>query len=1028
MKTRVPAGPVQLTVTYTLVAFGWILVTDLLVHGSLEQAGWSLLKGCIFVVATAIMLYFMTRRMAVRIRMTSAAREAELAEANLQLRRVQGMNAALVRANRAGVAATGEADLCVQMAETLVESAGLRLAFIGWVDEASLIVVPVASAGPSREYLDGLVISADPGDARSRGPTGRSIIENQPMICDDIETEEIMRPWREKARAAQFRSSISVPVRVGKRRGTITAYSSEPGFFDASVVVLMQQLALDLQQGIERIEARIERARVERELRVSEERYRSLFVNSGVAMLLIDKTTGAIVDANEAACRYYGWTKAEMTTRRISDINTLSSTELKDRMSEVDQGQARHFQFRHRQANGEIRDVEVYSGRLRMGDRELLYSIVHDITNRVQAESALADAYALNQAVMDHAPLGMAVWSSDGRILRANVPLESTAKLVGGEMAQVMELNFRNSPSWKKNGLIDIADRVLATGKVELVETELESSFGRKLWLQGVFAPIPVGGTSHLLVIFRDSTAERASMARMRLLEAAIEAAPTGIVVANALGEIEWVNAAFTTMTGYPADEVIGKNPRVLKSGRQGTSFYHALWETISKGQIWSGELQNQRRDGAIYWEHMLIAPVMSPDRGIQHYVAIKQDVSARKQLENQVARTQRLESIGLLAGGIAHDLNNVLAPIMMAMDIFKLRYTSPDDVERLEMVRRSAERGAGIVKQILTFARGVDGERATLRPEHIVKEVRNLIRETLPRKIDIQTDLANDLAAVQGDMTQLHQVMLNLCVNARDAMPNGGLLTVGARDEHLPHALATVSGLSIDAGDYVVFFVRDTGTGISPEVLEHMFEPFYTTKPRGEGTGLGLPTAFGIVRGHGGAIDVETRLGHGTEFRVFIPASKAERANPARNDQDVQVAGAGRTILVVDDEENVRVVTGMVLQAHGFEVAEAMDGEAAIRIFDENPGRFSAVILDLIMPRAGGDVVASVIKQRRPELPIILTSGLLSDRRTSNEAEQTYRRLGDVLLQKPFSQADLMGALAQVLARPGEPAKPRDP
>ncbi|HEY0969151.1 MAG TPA: PAS domain S-box protein [Opitutaceae bacterium] len=1025
MKTRVPSGPVQLTVTYTLVALGWIVVTDLLVHGSLQKAGWSLLKGGIFVAATATMLYFLTRRMAVRIRMTSAAREAELAEANLQLRRVQGMNAALVRANRAGVAATGEADLCVQMAETLVESAGLRLSFIGWVDEASLSVVPMASAGPSRDYLNGLAISADPGDARSRGPTGRCIIENQPKICDDIETDEIMRPWREKARAAQFRSSIAVPVQVGARRGAITAYASEPGFFDESVVVLMQQLALDLQQGIERIEARIERARVERELKVSEERYRSLFVHSGVAMLLIDETTQAIVDANEAACRYYGWTKEEMTTRRISDINILSSEELKDRMSEVDQGQARHFQFRHRRANGEIRDVEVYSGRLRMGDRELLYSVVHDITNRVQAESALADAHALNQAVMDHAPLGLTVWSSDGSIVRAN---ESAAKLVGGGMAQVMGLNFRESPTWKKNGLVELADRVLATGKVELVETELQSSFGRKLWLRGIFAPIPVGSTSHLLVIFHDFTAERASMARMRLLEAAIEAAPTGIVVANALGEIEWVNAAFTTLTGYAADEVIGKNPRVLKSGRQGTSFYQALWETISKGRIWSGELQNQRRDGAIYWEHMLIAPVMSPDRGIQHYVAIKQDISARKQLENQVARTQRLESIGLLAGGIAHDLNNVLAPIMMAMDIFKLRYTGPGDVERLEMVRRSAERGAGIVKQILTFARGVDGERATLRPEHIVKEVRNLIRETLPRKIDIQTDLANDLAAVQGDMTQLHQVMLNLCVNARDAMPNGGLLTVGARDEHLPHALATVSGLSIDAGDYVVFFVRDTGTGISPEVLEHMFEPFYTTKPRGEGTGLGLPTAFGIVRGHGGAIDVETRLGHGTEFRVFIPASKAERANPARNDQDVKVAGDGRTILVVDDEENVRVVNGMVLQAHGFEVAEAMDGEAAIRIFDENPGRFSAVILDLIMPRAGGDVVASVIKQRRPELPIILTSGLLSDRRTSNEAEQTYRRLGDVLLQKPFSQADLMGALAQVLARPGEPANPRDP
>jgi two-component system, cell cycle sensor histidine kinase and response regulator CckA len=412
---------------------------------------------------------------------------------------------------------------------------------------------------------------------------------------------------------------------------------------------------------------------------------------------------------------------------------------------------------------------------------------------------------------------------------------------------------------------------------------------------------------------------------------------------------------------------------------------------------------------------------VLSPDRGVQHYVAIKQDISARKQLENQVARTQRLESIGLLAGGIAHDLNNVLAPIMMAMDIFKLRYTDPGDRERLEMVRRSAERGAGIVKQILTFARGVDGERATLRPEHIVKEVRNLVRETLPRKIDIQTNLADDLSAVQGDLTQLHQVVLNLCVNARDAMPDGGLLTVGARNVTLSQTLASVSGLVIEPGDYVLFTVRDTGSGIPPEVIDRMFEPFFTTKPRGAGTGLGLPTAFGIVRGHHGAIDVETVLGQGTEFRVYLPAVKASPSPAVDRETPAHIVGGGRTILVVDDEENVRVVTAMVLQAHGFVVTEAADGEEAIRLFQENPGLPCAVILDLVMPRAGGDAVATVIKQRRPELPIILTSGLLSDRKSSNDAESIYRRLGDVMLQKPFSQVDLISALARLLdPKPG--------
>ena len=1018
MKSRATLGPAQLTAIYTAVAIVWIFGTDLLVHGSLRSAGWSLAKGSFFVAATAVLLYGLTRQMAERIRRAAGSREADLTKVNQQLRRVQGVNAALVRVNRAAMEAAGEAELCQQIVDTLAESAGLRLVFIGWVDEATQRVVCGARAGEAQGYLAGLDISVAPEDPHSRGPTGRSIIEGVTKICFDIETDEIMRPWRDRARGARFRSSISVPVRVGLRRGTITAYAEDPGFFDVPVVGLMEQLTFDLQQGLLLIAERSERVRIDGELKASEARYRSLFAGSAVVMLLIDESDGAIVDANEAACRYYGWSKAEITALKISDINTLTPAEIKERMSRVQMGGANHFQFRHRRAGGEVRDVEVYSGRLHMDGRALLYSIVHDITQRVQAESALADAYALNQAVMDHAPLGLTVWSQDGRMLKANA---SAAKLVGGDHAPLQDFNFRESSTWKRNGLDQLADRVLRTGHHEGFQAELETSFGRKLQVRGVLAPIPVGTTSHLLAVLHDATAEQEATARMRLLEAAIEAAPTGIVVSSALGEIQWVNAAFTTMTGYSAQDVIGRNPRVLKSGRQGKSFYEALWETISKGEIWSGELQNQRRDGSIYWEHMLIAPVLSPDRGVQHYVAIKQDISARKQLENQVARTQRLESIGLLAGGIAHDLNNVLAPIMMAMDIFKLRYTDPGDRERLEMVRRSAERGAGIVKQILTFARGVDGERATLRPEHIVKEVRNLVRETLPRKIDIQTNLADDLSTVQGDLTQLHQVVLNLCVNARDAMPDGGLLTVGARNVTLSQTLASVSGLVIEPGDYVLFTVRDTGSGIPPEVMDRMFEPFFTTKPRGAGTGLGLPTAFGIVRGHHGAIDVDTVLGQGTEFRVYLPAVKASPSPAVDRATPAHIVGGGRTILVVDDEENVRVVTAMVLQAHGFVVTEAADGEEAIRLFQENPGLPCAVILDLVMPRAGGDAVATVIKQRRPELPIILTSGLLSDRKSSNDAESIYRRLGDVMLQKPFSQGDLISALAGLLdPKPG--------
>ena len=505
---------------------------------------------------------------------------------------------------------------------------------------------------------------------------------------------------------------------------------------------------------------------------------------------------------------------------------------------------------------------------------------------------------------------------------------------------------------------------------------------------------------------------------RLRLMQTAIEAAPSGILIADAQGRIEWANPAFTTMTGYALDEIAGRNPSLLKSGRQDPDFYAALWKTITHGEIWSGELQNQRRDGTLYWERMIIAPVVIGGR-IEHFVAIKQDISAEKAMERQVARTQRLESIGLLAGGIAHDLNNVLAPILLAIDILKLGRPNPTDRERLEMIRAAAERGAGIVRQVLTFARGVEGERMNLPVEHVVKEVRNLLRETLPRLIELRCEIEPDLPMIRGDATQLHQVLLNLAVNARDAMVRGGTLRLGAGRVRLPEPLITQSGLTIPAGDYVGISVSDTGEGIAPEALEHIFEPFYTTKPRGAGTGLGLSTVLGIVRGHGGGLDVTSRPGRGTEFRVLLPAA-AEDAPPAPPAAaELEVEGRGREILVVDDEDSIREVAGLVLTNHGFTPVEACDGRAALDLFEKEPARFTAVILDRLMPRIGGDVVAARIKELRPDLPVILISGVLDTGPPPGAPPgpaELYRKNGDTVLQKPFSQRELIAALARVL------------
>ncbi|MFA6288270.1 MAG: PAS domain S-box protein [Opitutaceae bacterium] len=900
---RIPLSePVRLALKYAGIAAVWIVGSDIALNWAEDEsslrAGWSMIKGLAFVAITAAILYALARRMQSRIRKTEEAQQAKLRETNEHLQRAKGLHAALTRANKAALTAQEEHTLFNEIGAALVSLAGLRFVWFSWVDENIRAIKPVSWAGDAPGHVEGMTWTVSPDDVDGQGPSGRSIRENRIVVIQDMLSDETLRPWHEQIKLRGFRSCASVPFGAQGRRGLFSVYAGEPGFFSREITDLMDELAADLVHGLELIASRAERARLDDRLRESETRYRALFENDAVVMLVVDPANGNIEDANPAAVRYYGWDRATLTRKKVSDLNHVPDEELVRTMQAILAGRLFNLKRRHNRADGSVRDVTIFPIAVRIEGRDMLYSIIHDVTEKQEA------------------------------------------------------------------------------------------------------------------------------LKRLHLLQTAIEAAPSGIVIADALGHIEWVNPAFTTITGYDLSMVTGHTPSILKSGRQGPAFYTNLWNTISHGQVWSGDLQNQRRDGAIYWEHMVIAPVINPTGTIEHYVAIKQDISDQKTMENQVARTQRLESIGLLAGGIAHDLNNVLAPILMAMDLFKLRYPDPADQARLEIVRKSAERGAGIVRQVLTFARGVDGERMSLRPEHLVKEVRNLLAETLPRHIEIVMAIDRDLPAIIGDPTQLHQVLLNLGVNARDAMPQGGVLTFGARREHFDEQRITQSGLTVAAGDHVVLFVRDTGSGITPEVLEHIFEPFYTTKPRGEGTGLGLSTVLGIVRGHGGGLDVLSRPGKGTEFRVLLPVTTTPGSRTPFAGHRDSVEGAGRAILVVDDEEPIRAVTGMALELHGFKHVDAADGRTALDIFEREPDRFAAVILDHMMPRLGGEEVAARIKELRPKLPIILISGVLSQSKTGSAATDAYLRNGDLVLKKPFSHEDLLAALAKVLnPKPDEKA-----
>jgi PAS domain S-box-containing protein len=730
--------------------------------------------------------------------------------------------------------------------------------------------------------------------------------------------------------------------------------------------------------------------------------------------------TGAVI-VNDTFARMLGYDPADFhmdRSRWMDQLHPSDRDQSTRALADYLEGRVADYrvEFRLRTATGDWRWL-LSVGRVVEWDeagRPLRMIGTHtDITDRKSAESRSADALAFARAVLHSSPVGIVAYDPTGQAVIAN---EAAARIIGTDVAGLLRQNFRELESWRQYGLLADAERAIDTNSAVTLRGAMVTSFGRSIWAEAQFVPFSHEDQRHLLFLLRDETNNHQTQENLRLMETAVQAAPVGWVVTDPQGVVEWVNPGFTVLTGYPPAEIVGRHTRMLKSGRHRPEFYATMWAAVRRGEVWSGEMFNQRKDGGQYHEFMTIAPVRDDSGAIRHFVAIKQDITERKGLEQQLARAQRLESIGLLASGIAHDLNNIFAPILLSLELLKLKYPTADARKTLELIESAGQRGAGIVRQVLTFARGIEGIRTEVQPRYLLKEAAQILSETLPRSVRIEVDCAAGLCSVEGDANQLHQVLLNLAINARDAMPEGGLLSLRARNVMVDDARA-VRNPPLKAGPCVAFSVTDTGGGIPDAVLEHMFEPFYTTKPLGKGTGLGLSTVYGIVRSHGGAVEVSTKLGQGTEFTVLLPAldRPVERAD-TRPPMPVTFSGAGKRVLVVDDEESIRLITVHTLQQHGFTIETAADGVEALALFRENPGRFAIVITDLMMPRLGGRELVREIRRIAPRLPIIASSGL-SEEGADAAPGQSLAALGiPTLLRKPYTEIELLSALRREL------------
>ncbi len=529
---------------------------------------------------------------------------------------------------------------------------------------------------------------------------------------------------------------------------------------------------------------------------------------------------------------------------------------------------------------------------------------------------------------------------------------------------------------------------------------------------------IPFEDRPARLVIVNDVTkflrAEQALLESEHRLASIISSAMDGIITVDAQQRIVLFNAAAEKIFGYATAEMVGQAlDRLLPERFHQTHRHHVdefgtTHETKrSMGKL--GAISGLRASGEEFPIEASISQVEA--NGQKFYTVILRDITEKRRLEAQFLRAQRMESIGTLAGGIAHDLNNLLSPILMAVQMLQLKFTDEQSQKMLHLLRVNAERGADMVKQILSFARGVEGERLALQPRHLIKEVVKILKETFPKSIEISFHIAEDLWPIIGDATQLHQVLMNLCINARDALPHGGKLHIKAENKLLDETYAKMIP-EAKAGRYVLLTIRDNGVGIAPEAQSRIFDPFFTTKETGKGTGLGLSTVQGIVRGHGGFVNVYSEVGKGTEFHIHLPALEAGQIEQAQIVNPELPAGHGELILVVDDEMAIREVTKATLEAFNYQVLTASDGTEALALYAQHGTEIKVVLTDMMMPFLDGPATIRALQRLNPNIKIIASSGLAENGKAVEAADLGIRHF----LAKPYTADRLLKLLLEIL------------